>query len=346
MIINLNSTENLHELDESFASSSAAARRFLLWESGNCKVEVVFQPGGLKGYKDYGNWSVYRIHTEVNVHQSVYKCDPDYVVVTGYSTKEPADHFFEQRMVERKRKYRQNKETYTGPYSLNKERAALCFTTDESKPSKFSFWQFPKGTKVFSKWLAKNSKGCFEYTVHSLKQTGPDRWIIETEEYIDRSPYGPFNKRERVSFCTEHVDMIISRPSEQTLVFKDTLKEQKEIQHLIKEEKEMYPFVSNTDYIIGRDYWLDAIIICKQQPGMYVNTERLKKELYKQTFVKTVSIGKFNPWDFSNVANKKKVNRWIKQNFNRFLENPAKAQEEYDDFMNEMMDSDLMMDDY
>lgn len=198
---------------------------------------------------------------------------------------------------------------------------------------------FFKGTKYRASSLCLGNKDRLDengfpivLTCTHVSKNGPDSFIIHTDLINEHT--GHF------AHHINHVTEIVSQPKRRHRMFS---KEQHVRSPIGRYDGNPTHSVISSIKVAN---FLDRTLAMDQ----CVDWDAMSKELSKQSFFKFVEGTSYrvnhsllDPDDQTGItlhnpaAPYKRIKRWIKQNVNRFLINPAKAQKDHDDMMNEIM---------
>lgn len=207
---------------------------------------------------------------------------------------------------------------------------------------KFHTHHFPKGTIVvldddMCGYTTSKIPG-EEFETTKVVRTGPSNYVLETTKKMNPEVFGDMNQ----AFNVTCVKAIVKR-GDGPVVFHEQDFDPMDFRFL--EEKHIL-----ADYLnikIKKTHFAhwslrDILIFCintRPVNGSMLDMERMLSAVEKQSFVKTSDR---NGQGFGCVSvDKKRLKRFIKQNYNRFLVNVKKAQKEQDDMYDEINERDL-----
>lgn len=178
------------------------------------------------------------------------------------------------------------------------------------------------------------------YEVKGLIKNGYDSYLVDTGIPHD------FIEDTTRSYHIDHVSKILKRGDGPVLVENAGEKpgewavEEKRIAEYRTQVQEYHPVKKGT-YVYPNEGLLILLAVSKMKTHHtdLLNTEAMSKLLVKQGFVKTVQIDE--RWMTYRVVNKKRLKKFVKANYRRFLLPVKKTQKQYDDEMSEQYYADL-----
>lgn len=203
---------------------------------------------------------------------------------------------------------------------------------------KFGPGHFPAGTQFKVNLFHNRAYDDVVWVAKKVILNGPLSYVVETETFDE---FTSTNK----AFHISHVTQIIKRgDGKLEVVDHSEFNESGDFFEYAKDAS----IAMNIDVCLKTHYLtvLDGVSytnlvshkVKDMVPiGTSVDMNRLTDALFDQTFVKTKSFVMCKELSWSRsyyIAPKKRVDRWLKQNINRYLIKVKVAQDEYDDAMN------------
>lgn len=168
-----------------------------------------------------------------------------------------------------------------------------------------------------------------EFEITKVVRTGPVNYVLETTKKMDREAFGDMNQ----AFNMTCVKAIVKRGSG-PVVFHERDFDPKDFRFL-EEKHELAAYMNVKIKKTHFAHWSlrDILMFCiinRPVNGSMLDMETLQAAVEKQSFVHSLN-------DYGSVSvNKKRLKRFIKQNYNRFLVKVKKTQDEQDKMYAEM----------
>lgn len=201
---------------------------------------------------------------------------------------------------------------------------------------KFGPGHFPPGTKFNVGIYPGDRYTGVEFVAKSVIRNGPRSFVVETETFDDvTQTYKAFHIDHVVQIVKHGQGPLVTEDHSDRKLSERRLKEAK--MDVVKMRvskvclKTHYLAVSD---ILSFGMLLDQFIKPLVPFGTCLDMDELTDSLLTQTFVeKQVHVldARFNWEKRYYIAPKKRVNRWVKQNVNRYLQKVKKVQSQYED---------------
>lgn len=175
------------------------------------------------------------------------------------------------------------------------------------------------------------------FTATGVHRNGPNSYVVQTTVLRTIGKSSMF-----VSFHTDNIKRIVKRGagpmnieymqySAAEIIYKDFIREQTGLSKFAFKTEQAAQVLGSarTHYLfLGADTLMVQLVHRFLQPNHFVFDEQAAaRSLMQQSFVHTVLLGKHL---HVHCAPKKRLNRWLKQNVNRFLVNVKQKQAEND----------------
>ena len=203
---------------------------------------------------------------------------------------------------------------------------------------KFGPGHFPAGTLFKANLCHTRAYDVVTWVAKQVIRNGPLSYVVETETFDEVCG---INK----AFHISHVTRIVKRGDGKLKMVDHS--EFNAIGDFFKDAKEASIAMNidvclKTHYLTVHDGVSYTNLVSHKVKDMVpigtsVDMGRLMDALFNQTFVKRTTFVISKEFDWSRdyfIAPKKRVDRWLKQNINRYLKKVKVAQDEYDDAIN------------
>ena len=206
----------------------------------------------------------------------------------------------------------------------------------QNQTSKFHTGHFPAGTIVVLNdemyhYTTSKTPG-EEFEITKIVRTGPSNYVLETTKKMDREAFGDMNQ----SFNMTHVKAIVKR-GDGPMVFHERNFDPTDFMFLEEKhiiENHLNIKTKKTHFV----HWSlrDIVMFCIRDRningGGIFDIEKCLEAVNKQSFVNFFDTRAYGIGGFS--VDKKRLKRFMQQNYNRFLISVKKAQKQQDEIDN------------